>query len=229
MGVVKEITQATNLERYGSKSPSGNAEVQARIVGTNLATYGVRRPTMSPKVQLKQVETSLKNNGVPYGCLTSRCREETMSSMTVMKRHLTMKEAGSYRKSKAEDEFYDLLCSLFGDENVERQRSVSDRRWSIDFYVNSIDTYVQFDGAYWHGLDRRIDEIAEHRTKRDIVIEETFNRDKRQVAWFLQNDLRLVRVTDAEFKADPRSCLLKIVGDHDVTSLHHTQGNQLHL
>ena len=83
-------------------------------------------------------------------------------------------------------------------------------RWPIDFYIKSIDTYVQLDGVYWHGLDRPIEAIAEHRTKRDVQIHKKWLIDRQQVEWFASRGLRLVRITDQEFKADPGACLLKV-------------------
>lgn len=98
--------------------------------------------------------------------------------------------------SRIERRFGDDLCKAFPD--VAAQVWINDK--CVDFYVPSIDTYVQFDGVYWHGLDRPIDIIAEGRTARDVQIYKKWLSDREQDAWFLAQGMRLARFTDAEYK-----------------------------
>lgn len=114
------------------------------------------------------------------------------------KRHQTMKRNGTYRKSSVEDALYTYLCDMHGIEHVVRNVWVNGR-WPIDFYVKSIDTYVQLDGVYWHGLDRPIEVIAEHRTKRDAQIHKKWMTDREQDRWFREHRLNLIRLTDVQF------------------------------
>jgi|SRR6478736_2294022 len=120
------------------------------------------------------------------------------------KRHSTMKQNESYGSSKSEDACYQLLCETYGSNQVRRQ--VELESWSIDFYVNCIDTYVQFDGAYWHGLDRAAEVIKRSSMlghKRDKSILFTLETDRKQCEWALVNNVRLVRITDKEFRCNP--------------------------
>ena len=110
-----------------------------------------------------------------------------------------MKANCTYGKSsKPEEKLYTLLCAWFDVDNVSRNVFVNSR-WPIDFYIKSIDTYVQLDGIYWHGLDRPIEVIAEHRTKRDAQIHKKWLTDREQNRWFSEREMNLVRVTDAQF------------------------------
>lgn len=113
-------------------------------------------------------------------------------------RHETMRDNGSYFNSKSEDKFYDLLVVLYGLENVQRQFVIN--KWPIDFYVQTTDTYVQFDGEYWHGLDRPLTEIMKFKTPRDKTILRKHQIDREQDNWFRDNDKRLVRITDKQFQ-----------------------------
>ena len=90
------------------------------------------------------------------------------------KRHENMKARGTYCKSKTEDAFYEKLCFIFND--VKRQLSI--KTWSIDLYVKDIETYIQFDGIYWHGLDKSFDELSQ--SSRDIVIKRHWKTDREQ-------------------------------------------------
>ena len=109
-----------------------------------------------------------------------------------------MKANGTYRKSSVEDALYVYLCDKHGVEQIVRNALVNNR-WPIDFYVKSIDTYVQLDGVYWHGLDRPIEVISEHRTKRDAQIHKKWLTDREQDRWFREQGLNLIRLTDVQF------------------------------
>ena len=113
-----------------------------------------------------------------------------------------MKRNGSYAKSKIEDEFYEALCAHFGKDDIERQSSVNG--WPIDFFVKSRQTYVQFDGVYWHGLDRPLNMILENKSPRDRVIYGKWLTDCQQDEWFYLQNLKLVRVTDRQWTLDTR-------------------------
>jgi hypothetical protein len=99
--------------------------------------------------------------------------------------------------SRAELKFYEALQIVFGQENVCHHETVNG--WSIDFFVAGINAYVQFDGVYWHGLNRSIEEIKEFKNSNDKSIYGTWQRDQHQNFWFPAHNLKLVRVTDEEF------------------------------
>lgn len=105
--------------------------------------------------------------------------------------------------SKAKARFSELLRERFGE--VKHQKWVNG--WPIDFYIPSIDTYVQFDGVYWHGLDRPIEVIRASNLVRDKAIVKKWETDRVQDAWFTSNGLRLIRVTDVQFKNEGQRLL----------------------
>jgi hypothetical protein len=162
----------------------------------HLATHGVENPSQRLDIKEKKKETTRKNFGVDCALQLSRTHSASWTKEIRTKRHNTMKKNGTYGKSLTEDSFFAALKMKFVD--VKRQVSVND--WSIDFYVADIDTYIQFDGVYWHGLDRPIEMIKEFRSPRDKVIYDTWKRDRKQDEWFLSHDIKLVRVTDEQFK-----------------------------
>jgi hypothetical protein len=134
----------------------------------------------------------LQKFGVTEPFSTPEARVKNVSLETQQKRHETLRKNGTYGSSKPEEECYQQLCEKF--THVERQVRV--HRWPIDFYIVSIDTYIQFDGIYWHGLDRPIEEIAQHKTKHDVQIHKKWLTDREQDLWFRENNLRLVRLSD---------------------------------
>jgi very-short-patch-repair endonuclease len=190
-------------------------------------THGVDHVFQVPAVKERSKQTWLKNYGVDHPMKASVIKAKIDWRRIAQIRHLTMKRNNTFKTSRVEDCCYRVLCDVFGIGCVSRQSVVNG--WSIDFYVMSLGAYVQLDGVYWHGLDRPIEVIAKHRDDRDVVIEQTYRRDQEQNIWFSEMGLQLVRVTDREFKADPRSCLLRIVGNTDGKALHHAKGDELHL
>lgn len=109
-----------------------------------------------------------------------------------------MKRNGSYFNSSSEHAFFAHLVCKFGQENVERQAVIN--KWPIDFYVKTIDAYVQFDGEYWHGLDRPLENIAKFATPRDKTILRKFQIDREQDVWFQTHHKTFIRVTDKQFQ-----------------------------
>lgn len=128
----------------------------------------------------------------------------------ILKRHETMKRNGTYgKKTKPEILLESFLQSTFGSDNVVYQKFVY--RWPIDFYIKSIDVYIQLDGVYWHGLDRNIEKIASSKSKRDANICKCYYKDSEQNAWFKTNNLMLVRITDKEVKRGDFSKLKELL------------------
>lgn len=92
-----------------------------------------------------------------------------------------------------------------------RQVNVS-KFWVIDFYIKTIDTYLQFDGVYWHGLDRPIDEIRQSDKGRDKAIYRKWLVDRQQEKWFKDQGKRLVRITDKQFLSNSEESLTRLWG-----------------
>lgn len=216
---LREATSRTCLERYGTFDANANEVVKAKRVTTLLERYGVPSPMNVPKFKEKRrralVEhygvpetfqadeplrkreaTWQKNYGVPYRPLPTNANELS---------RLAMETQPIKWSSKAEIRFRDFLREHFSE--VKHQKWING--WPIDFYISSIDTYVQFDGVYWHGLDRPIEVIRSSTKVRDRAIVAKWETDRQQDVWFSEQSRRLIRVTDLEFKREDRETLLK--------------------
>lgn len=158
--------------------------------------HGVNHPMMNPEILQRQQATCRERFGVDTPLQLDSVREILKRHDIIEKKYATYKRNGSYFKSGPEDAYYDQLCARYGVDDIERQIRVN--KWSIDFYIKSIDTHIQFDGVYWHGLDRPINMIAEHRTKQDVAIHKKWMTDRVQDAWFAERNMKLIRVTDKQ-------------------------------
>lgn len=106
-----------------------------------------------------------------------------------LKRFETKKRTGKLTSSNAELLCLKVLRSTFS--SVVHHVLV-DSKFHVDFYVQDLDVYVQFDGAYWHGLQRPYDELdacQRHKYDTDRALDECMALSRR----------RLVRITDEQF------------------------------
>ena len=148
---LQQRRRATNQAKRGVDYPMSDPSVRVKSITTCNERFGCDNPSQNEDVKRRIQETCLKRFGVRSVFQRPDVRAAVISKEVVAKRHLTMKKNGSYRKSKPEDSAYEILCKQFGTDNVDRNVVVNDR-WPIDFYVRTIETYIQVDGVYWHRL-----------------------------------------------------------------------------
>lgn len=202
-GQLRAAAVNTFKARHGVDSVEHSKLVSKRRA-TCLAKFGVESPGFAPSVRAACVATSLRHYGTEHPMQSATLKASIDHAVITAKRHETMKRNGTYGKSRQEDKFFEQLVTKFGADDIAR--SVSVNGWSIDFFIKSIDTYVQFDGVYWHGLNRPLENIRSSTAPRDRVILKTHERDQEQNVWFAAHAMRLVRVTDKQFKGAKYCC-----------------------
>jgi hypothetical protein len=195
----KDRCKKENLEKLGVEYPMQSLDVRKKAEIATFAHYGVKNPSQANEIKEKKKQTCLLHYGVEYYTQSEHSKNNPNYKLGAAKAHETRKKNKTYVTSKLENLFYDFLCEQFNASNVIRQIRIN-QRWEIDFYINSLSVYVQFDGIYWHGLDRPIEEIREHKQLRDVTISKKYDTDREQEKWFLENDLSLVRIIESSFK-----------------------------
>ena len=227
---IRQKIEANNIEKFGSKQVWGNAAIREKSKQTMLELYGVDNPQKSESIKKRTADTCMERFGAKssfasveltkkraakfrndHGVgsdgheryLTKRkqtCLErfgvEHPHQSAVIQQKMFSSMKGNRFVSKVELRCLTGLKAIFGD--VQQQVSVNG--WMIDFYVPFIDTYVQFDGLYWHGLSLTEDERNNPKTKRQTDIVRKWNKDREQEVWFPANNKRLVRIREDEFK-----------------------------
>jgi len=125
-----------------------------------------------------------------------------------------MKKRKKVKSSKEEDKFYEFLCDNLGKENFERHKVINDF-WSIDLFYRPRSLYVQFDGIYWHGLDRSLEEIKNRKCKQGRQIYKKYQIDRRQEVWFKKNNISFIRIPFSSFDRFDKDVLIEIfLGDN---------------
>jgi len=186
------------LKRYGYSNPGLVPEFQNRAQETNLARYGVSNPFSSPTIRAQIEATHIEKFGVRTPLQLPRVIALAHTTDANKKRFETFKKNGTIRSSKSEKIFYSKLRELFS----KVIHHVFVRGWDVDFYIEDCDTFVEFDGIFWHGLDRPIETIRNSTRKVDIAICKKWLHDREKDEWFRTNGLKLVRVTDLMSKRE---------------------------
>lgn len=139
---VKERIRDTNMQRYGGASPFSSADVRAKARETIMRNYGVSNPMLSDEIVEKLKNSVLAKYGVP--CVFQLSTIQRKSSRT-KRLHNT------FNTSNSEDNLYDMLCSVFGKDDVIRQYSSDLYPFSCDFYIKSRDMYIELNAHWSHG------------------------------------------------------------------------------
>lgn len=177
----KQKREATCIARFGTSVPTRTDAIKQKTAATCIDRYGVMHPMSSPAIKVKMVHSLRTNNDLVA---------------IAAKRLETMKKNHSFQKSRVEEHFYKMLLMKFAVDDIERNKRLADTPWPIDFYIKSLDLWIQIDGVYWHGLDGKLHERQSSTSKRDKVIAYKWNVDRRQEMFFADHKLRLLRITD---------------------------------
>jgi hypothetical protein len=195
---IKVKAMNTCLMIYGVAHPMQSDVVRLKFAATCIRRYGVPHPSMNPETRERYRLTCQARYGVD--CTFSRPETIALAQRPEIKRRAfeTLKNNGMNYVSQIEHRFGESMKSYLNPDDVQTQVWV--HRWPIDFYIKSIDTYVQFDGVYWHGTHKTFNELARSSVSRDKSILLKKKRDIEQNKWFVDNNMKLVRYTDEQFK-----------------------------
>lgn len=199
-GKLKITAEQTSFCNNGTRTPMQSENVKAKLRASFQLKYGehVTHALHVPGAKEKRTRTHLER----YGHNHTFQIEEFRRKRNVTWQHNLPRNF----ISKSELQFKDFLLEHFID--VKHQKWVNGH--PIDFYIGDIDTYVQFDGVYWHGLDRPLSEHVKIGSPRSLNIVNHWNNDRRQDEWFTTNRLRLVRITDKEFTSEQSNILERL-------------------
>lgn len=194
---VIEKMKETNRELWGAECTVHSNELRGTIAERNQERWGNSHPIASAAVQDKIRATMRTRYGVESFAETGIPSRHAATPEVTEKRLKTLEVRGFLKHSNIELECLDVLRTVF--QCVDH--SVTVNGWSIDFYIHDVDAHVQFDGMYWHGLDRPIEEIAESDSPCDAAIHRKWLRDRQQDEWFARQRRRFVRITEEQWKS----------------------------
>ena len=134
-------TKQTCLEKYGVKAGFNNGKAEE----TKLKKYSNKHYVNSEKAK----QTCLQKYGVisPLCLIKTRILRKSINSLE--KEYNTKRKNNSFNKSKPEDETYKLLKEKYPD--VVRQYRSEVYPFNCDFYISSLDLYIECNYHWTHG------------------------------------------------------------------------------
>lgn len=152
----QELTKKYNetmLLKYGRTNPSQIKEIQEKTKQTNIKKYGAENVYASETIKEKIKETNLQRYNETSWTKSKEGREFlknlTNSEDFKNKQHETKKKNNSFNTSKIENKLELLLREIFPD--LETQYKSALYPFNCDFYVPSLDLYIEYNGSWTHG------------------------------------------------------------------------------
>lgn len=203
---VKCILTLPEIQEKAQKIIQENIEeVNQKREKTCFKNLGVTNPSFSDEVNEKRRETCNEKWGVDYYFQSGEFRNSIDWSEVWQKQHETKKRTGVYASlsSKDENRFYEWLKQNYYDFIIERWIIMFEQK-EIDFKLTKDDIviYIEFDGIFWHGLDKSLIDIAILSENSDLHYKRynKYFEDRKLDKIFKEKELKLVRITDKEFK-----------------------------
>lgn len=147
--------EQTCFNKYGVKNYVQTEEFKAKAKQTCLDKYGVDSYTKTKECQNKKKQTCLKRFGESNYAKTQKFKEFIKDHINEIqvKSYNTKKKNNSFHTSKDENEVYDLLLTKFTKDDIIRQYKSEVYPFVCDFYIKSLDLYIEYNGTWTHGYD----------------------------------------------------------------------------
>lgn len=139
---VREKAKVTNLKRYGVEYATQNEDLLEKRNINNFKKYGVENVAKHQPFIEKMKETNLERYGKPYSCQLIN---------VINKANETKRKNKTFSTSHPEDKVYEILTMNFGKENVLRQYNSNLYPFNCDFYIKSLNMYIECDFFWTHG------------------------------------------------------------------------------
>ena len=152
----QELTEKYNetmLLKYGHTNPSQVKEIQEKTKQTNIKKYGAENVYGSDLIIQKIKETNLERYNETSWTKSKEGRKFlknlTNSQEYKDKQYKTKKKNNSFNTSKIENKLELELKEIFPD--LETQYKSELYPFNCDFYIPSLDLYIEYNGTWTHG------------------------------------------------------------------------------
>lgn len=133
-------------EKYGVDNVSKLGFVKAKSKATNLEKYGVEYVSQNKEIMDKAVKTSKQI------MIQTKCTYNNSWSIDARKkRYDTFSKNKTYNVSKLEQQIYQKLKDLYGENDVFCQYKDELYPYNCDFFIKSKLLYIEINGTWTHG------------------------------------------------------------------------------
>lgn len=164
---IQNKMKRTCLDKYGVDCYSKTVEGKAKIKQTFIKKYGVDWNSKIQECKDKRKQTCLKKYGettnlktkdtkdkIKQTCLEKYGVEHYSKTKEYQIRiYNTKKQNNTFSTSEPEEKVYKLLLTKFTKDDIERQYKSELYPFNCDFYIKSLDLYIEFNGTWTHGKD----------------------------------------------------------------------------
>lgn len=207
----REKTKSTCLKKYGCEYVLQSKEVRDKTKQTNIEKYGVdcymktldfkekgKKHLIEHKEEIvnKRQKTCLKK----YGCIHPSQIEEVKEKIRINSYNVRKKNK-TLNTSQIEENFYENLLKIFNKKDIFRQYKESRYPFSCDFYIKSLDLFIELNFHWSHGMmpfdennEKCINKIKKWKLKKESTfykeaIKTWTERDVKKLQTAKQNNL----------------------------------------
>ena len=167
--VIKEKSIETNLRKYGVKSSNSLDWKKEKIRESNLRKYGVRNPSQFQLIKNKKIQTCLKHFGVTNYSKTEEYKKNYKEKINIIQKKIneTKRKNNSFVTSIPENKIFNKLQDKY--EIVFRNYKSEKYPFNCDFYIPSLDLYIEYNGTWYHGGHPFDPNILEDSTRVELL------------------------------------------------------------
>lgn len=148
----REKCWKTVEDKYGVKNISQLEFVKEKKKQTNLDRYGVEYNLQAKSVQIKSKKTLVDRYGADnYSKSKERAIRDSERFKEVHELYISRGIEKPNGISKIEILFYDYLTGKYGSNDIEIQYMSEKYPYKCDFYIKSLDVYVELNAHWTHG------------------------------------------------------------------------------
>ena len=149
--IIKERIKNTSIKKYGVEQPYASETAKQNRIKTLKEKYNVTNISQCDIVKEKKKQTCLKRFGVDNYFMTRKNIEYIHSEPILFKINETKRKNHTFNTSKSEERCYSILIEHFSANDVERQYKSDLYPFQCDFYIKSINTYIECNFHWTHG------------------------------------------------------------------------------
>ena len=146
---VKNKVKKTNLKKYCKEYYSQTDEYREKVKQTSLEKYNTEHFLQSDVVKGKIMNTVIDRYDVNYIFQREDIQEMSRSQESLEKSYNTKKKNNTFSSSKPEKELEIELRKLFPDLKTQYKSEVYP--FACDYYIPSLDLYIEYNGIWTHG------------------------------------------------------------------------------
>ena len=171
---IKQQVNETFKQKYGDNPLGKNSKIKKKKKKRNIEKFGYKNPMQNPEIAQKTANTlkqkqpeiiqkSLEKYGVEWPAQLPEIRQKNSQGVlkAIPQIYQTRKQNGTYVSSRPEQQVFNLLLQKYKD-TINQYRDENRYPYTCDFYIPSLDLFIEYHGTWTHGIEPFNPENKEH-------------------------------------------------------------------